>query len=228
MTLKAIFYDLDGTLVYFKIDYKEYRSKIIELLENNGIPKGKYGIERPARETIISAKIYMADELHYSDQIMKNIMAKLNETIIETERIAAEQATPVKNVDKLLNYGKEKGLLQIICTYNTHAMAKLTLERAGIAQFIDEIVARDDVSNPKPDPSHIETAAKKFNLKKEECFMIGDHFNDIDMARGWGCKSIGVKSEHELNSVANADYIVNQATMFEEIVHIIKQQLGKS
>jgi len=223
--LKAIFYDLDGTLVYFKIDFKEFRRKIIALLESKGIPSGKYTIDRPARETINSAKKYMEETLHYSSQDIKEIMNQVNAAVIETERVAAEQATPVTNVDKLLQFGKQNGLLQIVVTYNTHAMAQLTLERAGIAQYIDGVVARDDVENPKPDPSHINSAATRFNIETDECFMVGDHSNDIDMGKGWGCQTIGVKSQYELNSVSDADIIVNQETMYEEIARIIKSRL---
>ena len=58
--------------------------------------------------------------------------------------------------------------------------------------------------------------------------MIGDHTVDIDAAKAFGCESIGVLREDDINRmdlIRHADYIVKQSEMSEKIMEIIKHKI---
>lgn len=219
---------MDGTLVYFKIDWLKTRKEAIRVLEENGIPKGRYSVKKAIRENLNDAKNYMKEVLKYSDEQIAEIVQLINEAIIKIEMRAAKKAKAVKGVQKLLQFAKKLGLKQIICTYNSHDTAKVTLESAGINEYFDGIFGRDDVLAPKPDEIHIKTAADTFSIAPNECIMIGDHAIDIEMAKSFGCEAIGIKrnGKYSNNDFDKADYIVHQSKMSDKIINIIKQKMN--
>lgn len=226
--LKAIFYDMDGTLVYFHINILDARKKAIACLENNGIPAGLYKVENSTRETVEDAKLFMARELSYSSEKIAEIISKVNDVIIFEEVKSAKKAKAVNNIEKLLLFARSKGLKQIICTFNTNKVALLTLKTAGIDQYFDDIFGRDDLPPglTKPNKAHLQVGADKHGLLPENIIMVGDHTVDIDAAKNFGCESIGVRrTGHNVHSVEHADFKVEQSEISEQIIEILRLKL---
>jgi len=226
--LKAIFYDMDGTLVYFHIKILDARKKAIEVLENNGIPAGRYKVENSIRVTVEDAKLFMAGKLSYSSEKITEIISKVNEVIIKTEMKSAKKAKAVNNIVKLLDFVRVKGLKQIICTFNTHKAALLTLKTAEIDSYFDDIYGRDDLPPglTKPSKTHLKIGADKHGLLPENIIMVGDHTVDIDAAKNFGCESIGVRRTGDnVHSIEHADYVVEQSEISEQIIEILRHKL---
>ncbi|MHA1456279.1 MAG: hypothetical protein ACTSR5_09915 [Promethearchaeota archaeon] len=57
MPIKALVWDLDGTLIHFKINSIKARRNAIKVLTDNGIPKKKLSITLPILENIRISKI---------------------------------------------------------------------------------------------------------------------------------------------------------------------------
>ncbi|MCP4761537.1 MAG: HAD family phosphatase [archaeon] len=225
--LKALFYDMDGTLVYFNIDFETARLNAIKVLENNGIPLGLYSIENSIRKTMNKAKKYMKEELFYSKNKIKEIISKVDAEVVKLEKEAAMEAKTVVGIKKLMEFTKNKGLKQVICTFNTHEVAIITLKTAGLWEFFDDddIIGRDDVSTPKPNKFHMQIAADKYSLKPKNCIMIGDHTIDLEMAKNFGCESIGINRKGRLELVKDATYVVKQSEIPDRIIEIIEQKI---
>ena len=222
-SLNAIFFDLDGTLVYFQIEYIKARKKAIKILERNGIPKNKYNLNSSIREMIAESKNYFSNTLKFDQNKINNIFKKVNESIIKIELKAAKKAKPINNIDKLLKYFKDKKIKQIIITYNTHKTAELTLKKAKLDSYINEIYGRDDVEIAKPNIKHLEPVIKKYNLKPENCVIVGDYKIDIELGKNFGCKTIGVITNHEINLIENADFKIHQDKLYDELIKILQQ-----
>ena len=126
--LKSIFYDMDGTLVHFIIDYRKARRKAIEELIKHGVKEAweMFSVEKPWSETIKQAKTYLKNKLEFSDDQIANVQHSINQKIVEIEREAAIRAKKVNNIEKILEFGKNHQIKQIIVTYNTHDVAVLT------------------------------------------------------------------------------------------------------
>ncbi|MFX1462504.1 MAG: hypothetical protein ACFFBF_05585 [Promethearchaeota archaeon] len=54
--IKAIVWDLDGTLIHFKIDYLRARKTAIEILRKYGVPKNLLTIKISILENMQSAR----------------------------------------------------------------------------------------------------------------------------------------------------------------------------
>lgn len=219
---------MDGTLVYFHIKILKARRKAINVLENFGIPKDRYKVENSIRETVEDAKLFMASKMNYSSEKIAGIISDVNEVIIKTEMKSAMKAKAVNNIKILLDFARKKGLKQIICTFNTHKAALLTLKTAGIDIYFDDIYGRDDLPPglTKPSKKHIQIGADKHGFLPENIIMVGDHTVDIDAAKNFGCESIGVRRRGDnVHSIEHADYVVEQSEISEQIIEILRHKL---
>ncbi|MBN2154578.1 MAG: HAD family hydrolase [Candidatus Lokiarchaeota archaeon] len=222
--LKAIFYDMDGTLTHFLIDYILARKRAIEELEHQGIPNTKdmFSPNNPSRVTLTLARKYMKDNLKFTEERIRWVLDKVHERIVEVEREAALRAIKVDEMEELLQFGKRQNFKQIVCTFNTHEVAVTTLKKAGLFHYFDAIYGRDDVKHPKPHRNHLEIPAKRFGFSPDETLLIGDMQFDIQAARNFGCISIGIRTNFEINTIENADYIVDQHHASKKIIQIIQ------
>lgn len=222
--LKAIFYDLDGTLVYFQIDFMAARRSVLSYLTENEVPENILDINLTIRENSSRAINFLRDSLSYNDQQIQKILQGVNDKMVEVEIQAAAKARAVSGVETVLSFCKEKGIKQILCTYNTHRVAELTLKNAQIRDYIDEIYGRDDVVKSKPDIEHLKPAINKYHIAPEEAIMIGDYETDIQLGKAFGCLTIGVITEHSLNAIDNADIKIMQDNFSNELMEIIKNK----
>ena len=64
------------------------------------------------------------------------------------------------------------------------------LQRSGIGTFFDAVVAKEDVSQGKPDPEIFLTAAKQLGLAPSDCYVFEDSFNGVRAGHAAGCCTI--------------------------------------
>lgn len=192
--IKAIVWDLDGTLIHFKINSIKARRKAIKILRNYGVPKKELSIDMPILEAIKNSKQFFI-EFGYSPEKIKNISEEVNKAIIEVERDAAIKATLIEGIDEVLEFANKKNLKQAIFTYNTHVNARTSLKTAGITQYFDVIAGRDDIKNLKPHPDHLRYVCGKLNVQLDEIVIIGDTGRDIEAALLTKSKSIALNTK---------------------------------
>lgn len=108
------------------------------------------------------------------------------------------------------------------------------LERVGLAQYFDAVVAGDDVREKKPHPALLLEASRRLDLALARVLMIGDSVNDALAANAAGCAVVLVEtgynegtSVHQLSGTvegARADAIV---PTLDAAATFVLQQLGK-
>jgi phosphoglycolate phosphatase len=193
MRVKAVIWDLDGTLIDFKINSINARRKAIKVLRNHGIPKRSLSIQKSILENVKSSRSLFKQRGLKPEEIQK-IIAEVNNVVIDVERQAALKATLTKGIEVVLTYLKKKDIKQAIFTYNTHANALLSLKTANIAYYFDVIVGRDDISNLKPHPNHVRKVCELLNVDVENILIIGDTNSDIEAAINVGSHSIALNT----------------------------------
>ena len=192
--IKAIIWDLDGTLIDFKINSVKARRKAIKVLRDNEVPKDNLSIEKPILENVkISRAIFK--ELGFSSEKIKGIIKKVNNAVIQVEHEAAIKATLTQGIDQVLEFAKKKGLKQAVFTYNTHNNARISLETADIFHYFEVIVGRDDIKNLKPHPDHLKHICEKIDVKPDQIVVIGDTGRDIEAAINIGSRSIALNTK---------------------------------
>jgi len=226
--IKAIVWDLDGTLIHFKINSIKARRNAIKILRNHRVPKKKLSIDMPILEAIKNSKQFFI-EFGYSPEKIKKISEEVNKAIIEVEHEAAIKATLIEGIAEVLEFAHKKNLIQAIFTYNTHNNARTSLKTAGITHYFDVIAGRDDIKNLKPHPDHLRYVCGKINVQLDEIVIIGDTGRDIEAALLTSSKSIALNTKIpsfiKRDAFEKADKIIQPDEIPHELIKTLEDFL---
>jgi phosphoglycolate phosphatase-like HAD superfamily hydrolase len=191
---KGIFFDLDGTLIHFKIDYIRARTAVINILEQAGYPKGELNLKDLIFSMVEKAHHYFVEEIGQTEEKFERIRKEINEVVEEVEREAAEKASPVEGIIEILEFLKAEQFTRAIITFNSTQNALLSIKKAGLDAYFNPrfIVGRDLVSKPKPHPDHVNELLNRTGLTAKDICIIGDHPRDIEAAVNIQAPSIAV------------------------------------
>ncbi|MHA1595028.1 MAG: HAD family hydrolase [Candidatus Baldrarchaeia archaeon] len=189
--IKAVIFDLDGTLVRLKLDIKNMKSEIIQKLVRLGIPREILS----EKDTIVA--MYRKAKAYLEEQKKTELSSKVYDVIVDTaekyERRAAEVTTLVEGVDTVLERLRTIGLKLGLITNNGRTVTNYVLEKFDIKKYFDAIVTRDDGRTLKPDPSGLILLLSKLEVSPDEALLIGDSIIDILAAKNAGILPIGVE-----------------------------------
>jgi HAD superfamily hydrolase (TIGR01509 family) len=201
-------FDMDGTLVKFKLDFEYLKRVTRKILEENRI---QLEIKGSLIETLKELRSEFSEEEAYSE-----FVKKIENIVIQHEIEASEKAEAFPHSIDLLKSLKSKGKNIGIVTRNNKAASINTLKVTGLIEYMDVIVTREDVEKVKPDPEHVEVAMKYLGKKAKDTVVIGDHRYDVLAGKRAGCFTIGVLSGVSSEDLLNdADLIVSS---LEEII----------
>ncbi|XTZ38741.1 phosphoglycolate phosphatase [Salmonella enterica] len=85
-----------------------------------------------------------------------------------------------------------KGLPLALVTNKPTPFVAPLLEALGIASYFTFVVGGDDVVNKKPHPEPLLLVCKKLNIQPHELLFVGDSRNDILAAKAAGSLSVGL------------------------------------
>lgn len=210
MTIKAVVFDLDGTLAEFNLDYKAVRAEALQFLVNQGFPASILSVNESMFEMLKKAQVYMQNNGKEKD--FASIKKSLFDIAFKHEWEAANKTAPLPGVFEALKTLKTMNLKMGIFTINSERSVNLILDRFHLGQFFDATITREGVPRVKPDPSHLEAVLKALNMKPEEVAVVGDNAVDVRSAVALKATPIGV---------ANSD------TAFKDLeqtgaVHVVK------
>lgn len=163
--IKVLGFDLDGTLVIMKLDFRKIRDEM--------------GIDT-------------SDTLKYLRSLPEDESKRLYALLEQRELDAAEKAEPAPGAQELLSHCREKGIKIVVITRNSTEAARRTLQKLGMEA--DMVVSRDD-AEPKPSPEALELVLAHFGIKPHEMAYIGDYLFDIQAGNAAGVKTILISSQ---------------------------------
>ena len=133
MGIKAIIWDLDGTLIHFNIDFMRARNNAIAILEKYGVSKNLLTHKVSILENVAESKKTLREK--YDASRVKEILKEVDNAVIEVEYEAAIEASLIGGIDIVLKFAQENNIMQAIFTFNTSVNAKISLKKAGILAF---------------------------------------------------------------------------------------------
>jgi HAD superfamily hydrolase (TIGR01509 family) len=95
-------------------------------------------------------------------------------------------------VETLLRDAQELGLARAVASSSSCGWVEGWLSRHGIREMLDVVVARDDVTNVKPDPELFLLAARRLGVAPTGCLVFEDSPNGMRAARAAGMPCVGV------------------------------------
>lgn len=223
--ISAIVWDLDGTIIHFKINSTKARKATIKILVNYGIDKKSLSIKRSILDnTNVSKKVFK--QMGYSSDQINKIVKEIDKVISKIEHKAALNARKISGIEDVLLFAKRKRLKQAIYTFNKQKHAKISLEKVNLLNYFDVIIGRDNVQNPKPDPEHLLEICDNLNVNPSEILVIGDNFRDIEGAINVGARSIAVLTKlAKVETLQKADKIVEEKDIPLKLIEEIEKRL---
>ena len=224
-SIKAVVWDLDGTLIDFKIDFIRARKESFIILKKYGISDENLSLKNSIIDTFKKAReIFISDGL--SEDEINKIIQEVDEKVISIEREAALNASMISGIDEVLEFIKNKRLKQAIYTFNNSNNAKISLETVNLLQYFDVIAGRDTIDNPKPHPDHLKYICNKLGVEPFEIVVIGDHARDIEGALNLGSHSIAIHSRlSNRETLKSADIIIEEREIPLKLVKAIEDLL---
>jgi HAD superfamily hydrolase (TIGR01509 family) len=183
--LKAIFFDMDGTL----LDSEKYHTRAFLKIGHD------HGITPPhSPEVIHSLLVGRADHLVFEvvkhwkgfpkEWTARDFVNEKNRNLLEILRnIPREKFLPAKIVE-LLKEGKSAGLKMALVTSSEKVVTEELLKMGDIRDYFSLVITRDDCPTHKPDPWPYKKALELTGLDKGEVVIFED--SDVGIAAGLG------------------------------------------
>ncbi len=184
--IRAIIFDLDGTLIEFKLDVQSSKSEVINVIREivpnvNGLNANQsyyHMLERV--RCIVDEKRFE----HVKLEVYK---------ILEKFEDKAVQETSLKNgVREALMELKDLGKKIALLTNSGRNATLKALKKFNIINFFDVILSRDDVQFLKPSTLGFQKILALLNLDVSECISVGDGLIDIIPSKALGIKFVAV------------------------------------
>jgi HAD superfamily hydrolase (TIGR01509 family) len=227
MVVKAVVFDLDGTLANFNVDYRTVRAEVRSFLIRQGLPASILSINESIFEMLKKAEIFFKNHSKPKSK-MEEIRNKASEIAEKYEFEAAKTTSLLPGVMETLKALKRMDLKMGLCTINSEKSTNYILKRFGIADLFDAVTPRNAVKYVKPNTEHLEATLKALEVSPEETAVVGDSAVDMKCARELKALAIGltggVSSPKELIN-AGANYLITSITDLPSLIeHINKAQ----
>ncbi len=182
---RALFFDLDGTVVDSRNTY----------LEAANIAFQAVGQQQPAME--IALEIPRRLEMKQSIRdIFKGDERKLLEYYLNAYyELTRKKTTLIPNIQGTLESLSKKTKLALITMRRTPKDTLIDeLEYLGIAAYFVHVTTAADTLESKPSPEALKLTAKTIGIPIEECIMVCDSVSDVRAGKRAGTRTVAVLS----------------------------------
>ncbi len=216
-TIKALLFDLDGTLIDSEFFHFECWN---EVLEEFGVKltyadwlKNYAGVPLPVNAKNLIGKYNIVTPI---DSI---ILRRDNLTL---ERLRTKDVNLMPFVKEFLEFVKAKNLKMALVTSSPRKDVEAIFERNELGRYFDLIITRTDVTKSKPDPESYNLCRVQLGCLANECLVFEDTINGAKAAKAAGLTCYAIQSnqdEHDKLKIADQlfldlnaakEYLVNQ------------------
>lgn len=188
---KGLIFDLDGTLInsmpYHALAWKQVANEHGFDIDVNDI----YAMGGSASRDIAAFYKNKGEPVGDIDEYVKRKIAIFQENIPKIEVF--------QKIFNELKEAKHLGIKIAIGTGTRTANATRILKEKGLLDYIDALVTADDVTRHKPNPDTFLVAAKRLDLKPQDCLVFEDGQLGIKAALRGGFDCIEVKDNEMIN-----------------------------
>ena len=228
LTVDAVMFDLDGTL----IDSVPIYYKIIDIVF------AKLGVPAVSREALMEA---MDDgEFDWNCVLPEHMKSRKTELTGKARGIVDEIAPAMFHKQIKLIPGTEDLFKEIAITgiklglvtstpAQMMAVKMIPLSKAGLEKQLRVIVTADDVRNKKPSAEPLIQCSQKLGVPLKKCVYVGDTRVDIRAGKAAGMKTVGVLSgfdDYDALKKETPDAIIDSIAQLSEILMIRPGQQG--
>lgn len=187
--VKAVMFDLDGTLVNTAPEIAFAINKMLAELKLPQLPQQQIegyigeGARMLIRRSIAAYMQHAPDEAifeqgqtlfyqHYADNV--------------------RHSKPYDGAVETLVALQDKGLKLACVTNKPERFTLPLLDESGLLDFFEVVVSGDTLPKKKPDPIQLRYICAKFNVLEAEAMLVGDSLTDVAAAHAAGCYIVTV------------------------------------
>lgn len=222
MEVKAVIFDLDGTLIdnnayHLQSWIKYLKNKNREISEEEYKANVNGRTNKDVIEYIYQRKMEDAEAMVYAHE-KEAIYRELYQPHI----------TPVAGLLPLLQKLKDQGIPMAIATSGIQVNIDFMFDNIPMREYFDVIVNSAHITKGKPDPEIYIKTAELLNVAPENCLVFEDAVVGINSAKAAGMKVVGVLTTHSAEELAGADVLIrdytellNDANHFNKIIQAL-------
>lgn len=182
--LKAVIFDLDGTLV-------DTADEFVPVVQRLRAEHGYDAMDPQRIRASVSngARALVSLGLGINEDAAEFESKRLRLLELYSE-VLGTIAAPYPGIESLLTRLQEKGIVWGISTNKPRAYTEPLLERLNIQPPPGSVVCPDDVNHRKPHPESLHRNCHELNCAPNEAIYIGDHLRDIEAGRRAGMYAI--------------------------------------
>ena len=207
LNVKAVFFDLDGTIVDSKEAYMTALKTALSRTGKKNKVNSKLATEIPKR---------LEQNLPINDLIQcTNEKKFLKHYLCAYYQATKTKSKPVPGISHALS--RLSGRVKLGLITRRHVSKEKVIEELsafGLAKYFQSIVTACDTLTPKPSPEALIRCAEQLNTTITNCAVVGDSVADIRAGKNAGTKTVavlsGIFSRQELKK-ENPDLILKSA-----------------
>ena len=225
MPVKAVFFDLDGTLVDTAPDFVVTAN---QLIVENQLPAID---ENTIRNTVSDGSRALVKLIFDMDEHHADFESHRQRLLTIYGNHMGNHCQLFPSIGKLLKKLKQQKLPWGIITNKPLRFAEPLIEMLNLRDEAKLLLCPDHVSRPKPDPESIYLACRHIGCNVDEIMYIGDHYRDIVCGNSAGSTTVAVaygyiKPDDNIQQW-QADYIADTVDDIWPIIQKIEEQHGQ-
>lgn len=206
MSVKAIIFDLDGTLANSLEDLADAVNFTLKKFGCKTHELGKYNGFVGDGMKMLLLRAFGTDINKFEYQEVYNVFIKrYSEHFCDKTRVYYNELQIIERLQEL-------NIKIAVVTNKVDFMAKAVVEKLYGKNKFCAVLGQSEEYPTKPNPEIVFKALNIMKVKPEECIFVGDSNIDIITGHNAGMKSVGVlwgfRTKEELKA-AGADYIIN-------------------
>jgi len=213
--IKAIIFDLDGTLIEFKLDVYSSKNEVIHLIKRELPNIVGLDVSQPYHLMLRKVRGFV------DEKTFESIKLKVFKVLDKFEEKAVQETSLKEGARDALIELNRLGIRITLLTNSGKTATINALKKFGIIDLFEIVLSREDVEFLKPSTSGFKKMLTLLNLDASECLSVGDGLIDLIPSKALGIKFVAVTGGYnpiEKMLEHRPDYVVNSLSELPMLV----------
>jgi len=189
--LKALVFDMDGTITKLTLPLEAMRQDTKDYYVERGFPSELLEPADGISSSTAKAKEYfLSNGLQLSE--WEKMEAEVDQILSQHEGFAAANAVLIEGTLDIIGEIRHSGIFTAILTNNGRLAVNKIMEQLPLVDYFDIIQTRHESPQPKPYPDGLLKLAVELGITPNEMVYVGDALIDATAARRAGIEFWGV------------------------------------